>query len=77
MIGPDGPGNDVIISFREFKRMGLEDEVVSEGEKVGFGLGFESGELDSAETTGLPVVAVGRDFNGEDGVSAELVFQEL
>lgn len=77
MIGPDGSGDDVIISSREFKRMGLEKEVIVAGETKGIGLSLGSSELHSAETTRLPVVAVGRDFNGEDGIRAELGLEEV
>lgn len=77
MVGPDGSGDDVIISSREFKRMGLEKEVIVAGETKGIGHSLGSSELHSAETTRLPVVAVGRDFNGEDGIRAELGLEEV
>lgn len=43
---------------------------------MGPGLGLEGGELDATVASGLPVLAVGGDFNGEDGVRAELGLEE-
>lgn len=44
----------------------MEDKIFLEGERVGFGFGFEGSELDATIASGLPVLAVGEDFDGED-----------
>lgn len=51
--------------------MGVEDEVVLDGERLGYGFGGESGELYATGAARFPVLAFGEDFDGEDGVGAQ------
>lgn len=76
VFGVEGPYGDVVVGFGDSEVVGVENEVVSEGERVGLGLGFEGCELDSAEAAGLPVLVLGGDFDGEDRVGTEFGLEE-
>lgn len=74
MLWVHGAWDDVVVGcLGESESLGLEGE----SDRHGLGLGLESGELDSTEASGLPLLVLGGDFEGEDGVTAELGFEEV
>ena len=63
VLGFHGAYDDVIVGcLGESESVGFE----SKRHSPGLELGFECGELDSTEASGLPLLALGGDFEGED-----------
>lgn len=65
------PHNNVIVGLGESQVVGAEDEVVLNGEGLGFGFGPERGELYATRAARFPVLSLGEDFDGEDGVGTQ------
>ena len=63
VLGFHGAYDDVIVGcLGESESVGFESKRHSHGLE----LGFECGELDSTEASGLPLLALSEDFEGED-----------
>ena len=76
MLRVYGPYDNIIVGFRDGEVVRLEDEFVPEGDRLSLGFGFERGELDAAEAARFPVLPLGGDLYGEDGVAAESGLEE-
>lgn len=75
-VGVDGVGDDVVVGVGDSEVAGAEDEGVGEGKGLGLRFGSQGSELDASEAAGFPVLAVGGDVDGEDGVGAEVGLEE-
>lgn len=64
------PHDNVIVDQRESKVLGAEDEVVLNRKGHGFGFRLQCGELYATRAARLPVLSLGEDFDGENGVRA-------
>lgn len=76
VFGFYGSDYEIFEGFGDTEVIAFEDELVLGREKNCCRLNLEGLELDSPGASGLPVLALRSDFDGEDGVRAELGLQE-
>lgn len=60
------PEDNVVYALGDFEVVGFEDETIFKREGLGPGFGVERSKLNSAEASGLPVLALCEDFQSED-----------
>lgn len=70
------PHDNVVVGLGESQVVGVEDKGVLDGERLSFRFCLECCELYSTRAARFPVLPLGEDFDGEDGVGAQFGLEE-